>query len=187
MIPSKRDPEGDQTLSDLDQCNADCDEVDSDSGQNGSALTGAWRCAPGLADMQREIHRANRGNGRLIVAYVDVEGLKATNDSRGHLAGNLILQQIVNVLQTNLRSCESVVRVGKGKFACTISDATIEDVRQRFDEVIAQLSLTPPDGPISVGFAELVRGDSPMDLIDRADRRLIASRETQSRNRRTGA
>jgi diguanylate cyclase (GGDEF)-like protein len=150
----------------------DADEVD--------MVTGATRRGPGLAELQREIHRANRGNGQLIVAYVDVDDLKATNDSKGRHAGDLILKHIVNVLQTNLRSYASVVRLSGDEFACAISDTTIENVRQRFDEITAELSLTPDDGSISVGFAELVRGDSPMDLIDRADRRLIASRDTQT-------
>ena len=149
-------------------------------------LTGTRRPrGPGLADMQREIDRANRGNGRLIVAHVDVNGLKATNDSEGHQAGDVILKHIVNVVQ-NLCSYGSVVRLGSDEFVCTISDTTIAKVRERFAEITAQLSLTPDDGSISVGFAQLVRGDSPLDLINRADRGHIASRDTQSRNRRTG-
>jgi len=42
------------------------DEVD--------ALTAARRRAPGLVDIQHEIARANRGDGRLIAVYVDVDG-----------------------------------------------------------------------------------------------------------------
>jgi diguanylate cyclase (GGDEF)-like protein len=160
MIPSERDPEDDQV----------------------DMLTGARRLSPGLADMQNEIHRANRGNGRLVVACVNVDGLRASDDSKGHHAGDLILKRIVNVLQANLCSNQPIIRLGGDEFVCSISDTSIENVRQRFDELIAELSLTPGDVSISGGFAELVRGDSPMDLIDRADRRLIASRDTQTRN-----
>jgi len=69
------------------------------------------------------------------------------------------------------------------QFACALVRSTggasrIESARQRFARIIAQLSLTPDDGSITVGFAQLVRGDSPMDLIDRADRQLIAARNT---------
>src|SRR5664279_1752657 len=149
-------------------------------------LTGTRPRGPGLADMQREIDRANRGNGRLIVAHVDVNGLKATNDSEGHQAGDVILKHMVNVVQNLCSYYGSVVRLGSDEFVCTISDTTIAKVRERFDEITAQLSLTPDDGSISVGFAQLVRGDSPLDLINRADRGHIASRDTQSRNRRTG-
>jgi hypothetical protein len=39
-------------------------------------LIGARRRAPGLAEMQHEIDRAHRGNGRLIAVYVDADGLR---------------------------------------------------------------------------------------------------------------
>jgi diguanylate cyclase (GGDEF)-like protein len=156
MIPSQRDAEDDQV----------------------DMLTGARRLGPGLADVQHEIHRANRGNGRLVVACVSVDGLKPTSDSKGHPAGDLIVKHIVNVMQANLRCHQSIVRLGGDEFVCTISGTSIETVRQRFDELIAEPDFTPGDVSISVGFAELVRGDSAMDLIDRADRRLIASRDT---------
>ena len=154
----------------------EADEVD--------VLTGARRRAPGLADVQRQIDRANRCNGRLIAAYVDVDGLKAINDSKGHHAGDLMLKHIVGVLQTHLRTYEPVVRVGGDEFVCTISDTTIDSVRGRFERITAELSLSPDDGSITVGFAQLAQGDSPMDLIDRADSELIAARDLQRRDRR---
>ncbi len=144
------------------------------------ALTGAWRRAPGLADIQHEIDRARRGDGRLVAVYIDVDGLKATNDSRGHHAGDLMLQHIVHVVRTQLRSYEPIVRIGGDEFVCTISGTTIERVRERFTEIIAQLKVTPGGGSITVGFAQLGRDDSLMDLIDRADRQLIAARHTRS-------
>jgi diguanylate cyclase (GGDEF)-like protein len=138
-------------------------------------VTGAGRRAPGLADVQREIDRAHRGNGRLIAAYADVDGLKATNDTKGQHAGDLMLYHIVAMMQTHLRSYESVVRLSGDEFVCTISDATIESVRERFGQITAELSAAPDEGSITVGFAQLAPGDSPMDLIDRADSELIAA------------
>ena len=151
------------------------DEVD--------AATGARRRGPGFADVQREIDRARRGDGRLIAAYVDVDGLKATNDSEGHDAGDLRLRRIVGVLQANLRPEEPIVRVGGDEFVCTISGTTIDHVRARFEEITAELGLRPEDGSITVGFAELAPGDSPMDLIDRADRGLLATRNAARHDR----
>jgi diguanylate cyclase (GGDEF)-like protein len=153
----------------------EADEVD--------ALTGARRRAPGLADVQHEIDRANRGDGRLIAAYVDVDRLKATNDANGHRAGDRMLKHIVGVMQTQLRSYDPVVRLGGDEFVCTISGTNIESVRERFARITAQLSLTPDGGSITVGFAQMARGDSPMDLIDRADRQLIAARATRTHDR----
>jgi diguanylate cyclase (GGDEF)-like protein len=157
----------------------EADEVD--------ALTGARRRAPGLADIEHEIDRANRGDGRLIAVYIDVDGLKATNDAKGHRAGDVMLKHIIAVLQSQLHSYEPIVRLGGDEFVCTISGATIEHVRERFARIVAELSLTPDDGSITVGFAELARGDSPLDLIDRADRQLITARETRNQGQRGGA
>ena len=144
------------------------------------ALTGARCRAPGLADIQHEIDRAHRSDGRLVAIYVDVDGLKATNDSEGHHAGDLMLKHIVAVLRTQLRSYEPIVRVGGDEFVCTISGTTIERARERFAHIIAQLSLTPDHGSITAGFAQLARDDSLKDLIDRADRELIAARHLRT-------
>jgi diguanylate cyclase (GGDEF)-like protein len=167
---------GDRALAAEDRAQAaaerKADEVD--------ALTGARRRGPGLTDVQHEIDRASRGDGRLIAVYVDVDGLKATNDSKGHHAGDMRLKHIVAVLQTQLRSYDPVVRLGGDEFVCTVSGTPIESVRERFAGIMARLSLTPDDGSLTAGFAQLAPGDSPMDLIDRADRHLIAARETRS-------
>ena len=54
-------------------------------------VTGAWSRGPGLRELEHEISRARRGSGRLVVAYLDVNGLKAINDTRGHAAGDALL------------------------------------------------------------------------------------------------
>ena len=55
-------------------------------------------------------------------------------------------------------------------------EATIENARRRFDEIASELAATPDGGSITVGFAELSPGDSPTDLINRADTDLLAAR-----------
>lgn len=55
-------------------------------------------------ELQRDIDRVRGGTGALTLAYVDVDGLKATNDSEGHQAGDALLTQVVGVIRTHLRS-----------------------------------------------------------------------------------
>ena len=138
-------------------------------------LTGARRRAPGLAELQHEIDRAGRTTGKLVVAYVDVNGLKALNDADGHEAGDAMLQHVVGVLRARLRSYELIVRVGGDEFVCALSGATIEDVRRRFDDIGTELAVSGRSS-IAVGFAELAADDSPADLISRADADLLATR-----------
>ena len=132
-------------------------------------LTGAWSRGPGLNELEREISRARRGSGRLAVAYVDVNGLKAINDTHGHAAGDALLARVVAALRSNLRPYELIVRVGGDEFICALSDARTEDVRRRFEEISKQLTADQTVAAITVGFAELTESDSAMDLVNRAD------------------
>jgi diguanylate cyclase (GGDEF)-like protein len=140
------------------------------------ALTGTRTRAPGLADLEREIDRARRTTGPLAVAYVDVVGLKAVNDTQGHSAGDTLLQRAVRAIRGHLRSYDSIVRIGGDEFLCVMSGATIPDARRRFGAVQAALAADPDWCEIKVGFAALEPEDSAAELIQRADADLPAGR-----------
>ncbi len=114
--------------------------------------------------------------------FLDIDGLKATNDSRGHRAGDALLKRVGGVLHTHLRSYELIIRLGGDEFLCALLDATIQNVRHRFDQITSELALEPEGGSVTVGFAELAPGDTPMALIDRADTDLIAARTRPTTN-----
>jgi diguanylate cyclase (GGDEF)-like protein len=132
-------------------------------------LTGARTRSAGLADVDREINRARRGTGRLVLAYIDVVGLKAVNDAHGHAAGDALLQRVVNAIRAELRSYDAIIRLGGDEFLCVMSGATIHDARHRFGAVQAALAAGPDPCQIKVGFALLAPEDRAADLIERAD------------------
>jgi diguanylate cyclase (GGDEF)-like protein len=140
------------------------------------ALTGAWQRGPGLVELQRDIDRARRGTSLLTLTYVDVDGLKATNDSQGHQAGDALLIHVVRVIRTHLRSYETVVRMGGDEFLCAFSDTPVEQVRQRFGEISAELARAPEPAFITVGFSELGPRDARDEVVARADADLLAKR-----------
>jgi diguanylate cyclase (GGDEF)-like protein len=141
-------------------------------------LTSAWSRGPGLRELEHEISRARRWSGRLVVAYLDVNGLKAINDTRGHAAGDALLVRVVAVLRSNLRPYELIVRVGGDEFVCALSDAGVDDVRRRFDEIANELRGGQAD-VITVGFAELTEADSAMDLVNRADADFLSAHQAR--------
>ncbi len=134
-------------------------------------LTGARARAPGLADLEVEIIRAQRTAGQLAVAYVDVVGLKAVNDSRGHAAGDALLETTVRLIRAHLRPYDVIIRIGGDEFVCALSGATIEDARQRFEEIQADAAAAGVG--IKFGIASLRPGDGPSDIIERADSELL--------------
>jgi GGDEF domain-containing protein len=62
-------------------------------------LTGARRRGVGLEDIKNEIHRARHTGVGLVVALVDVEGLKSINDELDHAAGHSLLREVAKELQ----------------------------------------------------------------------------------------
>jgi diguanylate cyclase (GGDEF)-like protein len=136
------------------------------------ALTGARTRGPGLADVDKEIERARRAAGLLVIAYVDLVGLKAINDTKGHAVGDVMLQQAVGAIRSQLRSYDLIVRVGGDEFLCVMSGATIEEARRRFESVNTALAADCPACEIEVGFSVLMPGDSAAQLIQRADAEL---------------
>ena len=124
--------------------------------------------ARGLADLDHEIDRARRTTSVLAIAYVDIVGLKAENDTHGHRAGDALLQCAVHAIRGHLRSYDMIVRISGGEFLCVMSDATIDDARERFDAVHTALAADPDPREIDVGFAALAPEDSAAQLIERA-------------------
>jgi len=140
-------------------------------------LTHVRRRGAGIAQLQREIDRARRSGENLVVCFLDVDGLKLVNDSKGHLAGDELLRAVADSLRACLRSYDLIMRFGGDEFVCAMPDAEIDNIRQRFSDVSNALAGCPCRGSITVGFAELREGDSPEHLIGRADIDLLARRE----------
>jgi len=143
-------------------------------------LTGTQARATGLNHIDQEIERARRTTAPLVVAYIDVVGLKAVNDAHGHAAGDALLQRAVDGIRDHLRSYDLIVRIGGDEFLCVMSGATIEDAQQRFSVIQAGLAAEADPCSIRVGFAALAPEDSSAELIRRADAELPNSLRADS-------
>ena len=142
-------------------------------------LTSVRRRRPGMAQLQREMARARRGPDQMVVAFVDVDGLKRMNDTQGHLAGDRLLVSVADALRAKLRSYDLIMRFGGDEFVCVLPQADLPDVRRRFEEVSRGLASVRPPASITVGFATLRDDDSAESIIHRADEDLLARRRTR--------
>jgi diguanylate cyclase (GGDEF)-like protein len=136
------------------------------------SLTGTRTRAAGLADLEHEIDRARRTAGLLVLAFIDVVGLKAANDEHGHAFGDALLRRAVEAIRAHVRSYDLIVRLGGDEFLCVMSGATIQEARQRFRAVRTTLARDAEDCEIKVGLAALAPDDSAAELIERADAEL---------------
>ena len=119
--------------------------------------------------------RARREGGSLRAAYVDVDGLKSVNDTRGHAAGDTLLRAVADGLRRHMRSYDLLVRLGGDEFLCVLPNVTLAEARARLDRLCAELADSAGNS-VSIGFSELRDGDSPDEFIRRADTDLLARR-----------
>jgi diguanylate cyclase (GGDEF)-like protein len=110
------------------------------------------------------------------VAFVDVDGLKAINDSRGHGAGDRVLLDVANALRASLRSHDLIIRYGGDEFACVIAGLNSAEATKRLDLVNAALAEAALPASVTVGVAELQPTDSTEGLLARADAALYRER-----------
>ena len=139
-------------------------------------LTGAYRRAAGVNALQHELDRVRRSGESLVLGFVDVDGLKATNDQFGHTAGDARLRDVAHAMRSKLRSYEPIVRYGGDEFLCSLTGVSLTSAKARFEEIDLVLAGRNHPGSVSVGLAELQPAETLTDLINRADEALIAAR-----------
>ncbi len=112
-----------------------------------------------------------------ILAILDVDDFKQTNDTLGHAAGDDVLRYVAKVLMQSFRADDLVARVGGDEFAVLAADLTLRQAESRLASVLARI--TSPGGAdserpatmptLSCGLAEFSAGDTPASLFERAD------------------
>lgn len=86
-------------------------------------LTGLPNRASFFEAAHRELAHARRMRRFLSMALIDLDGLKQHNDTVGHVAGDILLRSIAQVLGSSLRESEMVSRYGGDEFAVLLTDA----------------------------------------------------------------
>jgi diguanylate cyclase (GGDEF)-like protein len=138
-------------------------------------LTGVARRATGVAALERELARSRRHGRPLVVGFVDVDGLKKVNDSKGHAAGDALLKGVAEVLHKRLRAEDVVFRYGGDEFVCLLADTELQGAQQAF---AAMASTANQSGQsFSYGLAEHQPGDDAVSLLGRADKALYDGRK----------
>jgi diguanylate cyclase (GGDEF)-like protein len=139
-------------------------------------LTGARRRDVGFVELEREMTRAKRTDQPFALAFIDVDDLKARNDSLGHTAGDQLLRSTVDSIRAHVRPYDLIVRFGGDEFLCGVVDVTMAEAAKRFSRVNAELAATR-QASVTVGLAELEADDALEDLVARADQALYKERQ----------
>jgi diguanylate cyclase (GGDEF)-like protein len=147
------------------------------------ALTGVLNRRGFMEAAQRELARASRYNRPFILAYVDVRGLKAVNDTEGHLMGDELIKTVAALMRESARADDIVGRIGGDEFALLLAEQTthgaepvLRRIRARVAERRAEMEIRVP-WELTIGIAAFDEDGTELDeLLHVADRRLYEQR-----------
>jgi diguanylate cyclase (GGDEF)-like protein len=145
-------------------------------------LTGARVRDIGLEEVTREIERAHRTGSSILLAFVDVDGLKEVNDTQGHLSGDALLKLVGATLRAHLRPYDVIVRFGGDEFVCAMPSLAESEARIRFEKINEELKAVNAAYSIAVGLAEAQPLDTLTELLTRSDTDLLEARNARKRN-----
>jgi diguanylate cyclase (GGDEF)-like protein len=72
--------------------------------------------------LERELDQARNFQRPLAVAVLDIDGLKAVNDTYGHKAGDLLLAAVGRLLVQHTRTCDLPARIGGDEFGIVMPE-----------------------------------------------------------------
>ena len=72
-----------------------------------------------------------------VLLYLDLDQFKVVNDTCGHQAGDRLLKQLTSVVQTRIRTTDTLARLGGDEFGVLLQDCTLETA-QRIAENLRQ-------------------------------------------------
>lgn len=139
--------------------------------------------------LERQWRRARAEQMPLSAIFVDLDHFKLINDQYGHLAGDLTLRSLGNLLQSSIRPMDLAARFGGEEFALLLYGVTLNEAREvseRLRRDIADSVFHHNSDAIqvtaSLGVAELKATETASDLLRACDEAMYRAK-SDGRNR----
>ena len=144
-------------------------------------LTGLLNSRKLQQDLPDEISRARRFGSPLALAYVDLDNIKGINDAHSHAIGDDVLRRFSELLRQTARRTDRCYRVGGDEFIVIMPGTAINGARELLDRLRSSALHGPVElerygASLSVGVVKLRDGESPNDLLRRADHLMYQSK-----------
>lgn len=106
-------------------------------------LTGIYNRLLFSDRLNHAIERQRRDPKTIAVILCDLDEFKSINDTLGHLAGDEVIKQVAERLESSVRQADTIARIGGDEFALLIENVTSKDDALRAVERIGQMLRTP--------------------------------------------
>lgn len=139
-----------------------------------------------------ELSRARRYKKMLTIAVIDADRFKLLNDTHGHLAGDLVLRRIGEILRESFRQSDTAGRYGGEEFVVIMPEIDIETAQHKLETLRESIASTAVvisargdevRVTISAGLSSYPDdGNDANTLFGLADRRMFQAKK-EGRNR----
>lgn len=143
-------------------------------------LTGAWNRRRLEEALVSEMDRLRRYDHPLSMLILDIDLFKKVNDVHGHNVGDQVLVQMAHVVQSSLRSADSLTRWGGEEFVVLCPNTTLSTaamLAERLREKIAKAIFPSVEHvTVSLGVAECMAAETWEEWFKRADEALYRAK-----------
>ena len=97
-----------------------------------------------------ELQRSRRHDIPLALLLIDIDDFKIVNDSYGHLAGDLVLRDVAEILRRSVRVFDVCARFGGEEFVIIMPGSTAESAMRIAERIRERIESYHPGRPASV-------------------------------------
>ena len=116
-------------------------------------LTALWNRNAMFDILTRELKRARRESGAISLIMADLDHFKQINDTLGHGAGDVVLQEAARRITTCVRPYDAVCRYGGEEFLIVLPGCDLADATLRAEQIRAAIAASPfqiPEGDVNL-------------------------------------
>ena len=148
------------------------------------ALTGLFNRGHLFPTLEQEVQRTRRSGRGFCVLMIDLDGLKAINDSLGHLKGDDVLRAVGRIVTGSIRGVDSAYRYGGDEFLLLLPETEFigayvvaEKIREGVEEIGESLATEVASTSVSIGLVSHPEdGATPEELMVAADRAMYQAK-----------
>jgi diguanylate cyclase (GGDEF)-like protein len=137
------------------------------------ALTDPLTELPNRRAWDGQIGMAMTDGHAVAVAMLDIDRFKQFNDSYGHPAGDRLLRETAAAWRTEIRSQDFLARLGGEEFALLLTGRDTASVAALVERLRQSM---PAQQTVSAGIAVRNDGETPEQLLSRADQALYEAK-----------
>ncbi len=143
-------------------------------------LTGCLNRRAFFERLETDWDASRRYGNQLACVMMDVDHFKRVNDTRGHAAGDQVLQGLARTLRAAARSSDLVARYGGEEFCIILPNSSVEQAAataERFRKAIADRTHAGVRATASFGVSSAELGAASAQLlVNQADRALYIAK-----------